>query len=209
MCTLRILLQIRLKGHKSLLIVTRETNLLGRIEDHRILLILSLHTSLTDAVDILNTRGLKIDEAALRTGLETARWRARFEIIAKDPTVIFDGAHNPQGIDVAVDSIKHYFDTRVVIFTGVLKDKDYRYIASRLSEVALEVFTITPDNPRALTAEEYAAVLTEQGVAATPCDSIGEALERGRAAARESGVPMCCLGSLYTYVDVINSLKGE
>lgn len=164
----------------------------------------------TDAVDILNGRGIKISEDALREGLLAARWRARFEIIGNEPQIIFDGAHNPQGIDAAVESIKHYFgNERVIIFTGVLRDKDYKYIASRLCEVASSVFTITPDNPRALSAEEYAETIGALGVSATPCASIAEALGKAADAARREGRTLCCLGSLYTYVDVINCLKGE
>ena len=161
----------------------------------------------TDAVDVLRARGLKISESALREGLLDARWRARFEILRTEPTVIFDGAHNPQGIDAAVDSIKQYYkDERIVIMTGVLKDKDYQYIASRLATVARRVFTITPDNPRALDAEEYARVISALGVEATPCESIGEALKLGMESAVRENTVMCCLGSLYTYSDVVKLL---
>ena len=162
-----------------------------------------------DAVDILNRRGLSIDEQALREGLARARWRARFEVIAEDPTVIFDGAHNPQGIDAAVSSIKHYFpDRRVAVLTGVLRDKDYHVIAERISEVADRAFTITPDNPRALTAEEYAEELSHFGITATPTVGVGEALRLGMEYAAEQGTALCCLGSLYTYVEVIDALRG-
>ena len=61
-----------------------------------------------DAVDILRRGGIVIDEESVRVGLENAKWHARFEIIARDPLVIFDGAHNPQGIDAAVKSILKY-----------------------------------------------------------------------------------------------------
>lgn len=161
-----------------------------------------------DAVDILRGRGLEISEDALYRGLSSASWRARFEIISTEPTVIFDGAHNPQGIDVAVESIKHYYgDGRVAILTGVLADKDYGYIARRISEVASAAFTISPDNPRALPADKYAELLSEQGVVSTPCGSIREALEAGMEYALKNGVTLCCLGSLYTYVDVIRALE--
>ena len=163
----------------------------------------------TDAVDILNGRGLQISEEALRTGLGRACWRARFEIIHREPTVIFDGAHNPQGIDVAVESVKHYYgQTPVAILTGVLADKDYGYIARRISLVACAAFTITPDNPRALTADKYAELLSGLGVPATPCTSMDEALATGMNYALEHGVALCCLGSLYTYVDVMHALEN-
>ena len=103
------------------------------------------------AVDVLKNEGLNIPESAVRNGLEKATWSARFEIISKDPLIIFDGAHNPQGIDSAVESVERYFgDQKVYVLTGVLKDKDYAYIASRLAHIGERAFVLTPDNPRAL-----------------------------------------------------------
>lgn len=160
-----------------------------------------------DAVKLLRQRGLSIPDSAVKAGLENAKWRARFEIIEREPLVIFDGAHNAQGIRAAVDSIKAYFgDKKICVFTGVLKDKDYNAIAKTLSEVADTAFTITPDNPRSLSAEEYAEVLRKVGINATPCESVKEALALGKAAADKKGTALCCLGSLYTYVEVINAL---
>ena len=152
--------------------------------------------------------GLRIDHPHVINGLAKAKWHARFEKINEAPLVIFDGAHNPEGIDAAVASIKHYFgEQKVVIFTGVLSDKDYRAIAKRLSEVADYAFTITPDNKRALSAADFAAVLKEYGVKATPCENVGEALALGKKNAEKQSTALCCLGSLYTYVEVISELE--
>lgn len=160
-----------------------------------------------DALDILREKGVKISEEAVRTGLDRTKWAARFEIIHRDPLVIFDGAHNPQGIAAAVRSIKQYFDKKVVIFTGVLKDKDYRQIAASISEVGLKAYTVTPENPRALSAEEYARVLAEYGVPSTPEGSVDEAIKAALFSAKEMGTALCCLGSLYTYEKVAEAIK--
>ena len=163
-----------------------------------------------EAVDILRSQGIKISDEAVSEGLLAARWRARFEIIAREPTVIFDGAHNPEGIEAAVESIKHYYKgTRVTVMTGMLRDKDYRAVAKKLSEIAECAYTITPDNPRALTAADFAEVLSEYGIKATPCDSIEDALTQGKAYAAKRGTALCCLGSLYTYTDVIKIIESE
>jgi dihydrofolate synthase/folylpolyglutamate synthase len=152
------------------------------------------------AVGLLRTRDLAMPEAAVREGLLAARWPARFEILSHEPLVIFDGAHNPQGIDAAVATIAHYFgDEKVYIMTGVLKDKDYRYIASRLATVASRAFVLTPENPRALDGEEYASILQELGVPSTAYPTIGETYETAKAVARADGKPLLILGSLYTY----------
>ena len=161
-----------------------------------------------EAVKILNQRGLRISDKALLDGLFAARWRARFEIIGKDPTVIFDGAHNPEGIAAAVESIKHYFkDKKLVLVSGVLSDKDYNKIADSMAEVLSHAYTITPDNPRALSADGFADVLCSRGIIATATAGISEALALGRKKADELGTALCCLGSLYTYVDVINEIN--
>ncbi len=160
-----------------------------------------------DAVEILRDEGIKISEDAIKAGLASAIWPARFEIIHRDPLVIFDGAHNPQGIKAAVGSIKKYFNDKVVVFTGVLADKDCRYIAESISEIAHRAVTITPSNPRALTAEDYADLLGKFGVDATPCKNTEEAIMLGASLARTEGCALCCLGSLYTYQSVMDAIS--
>ena len=83
--------------------------------------------------------------------------------------------------------------------TGVLQDKDYHTIARRLSEIASRAFVMTPDNPRALPAEDYAALLSTLGVKSEPYRSVKEAFATAKKSAKRDGVPLVCLGSLYTY----------
>lgn len=178
-----------------------EISLLGTYQPKNAALVL-------DCIDILRTRGVKISEEAVRHGLLEARWPARFEVICSSPTVIFDGAHNAEGIAAAVDSIKHYFGReRVVICTGVLADKDYREIAKRISEISDCAYTIAPDNPRALSAEDFASVLGEWGVLAIPTSGIDEAIPKAVASALERGTALCVLGSLYTYRGVTDTIR--
>lgn len=159
------------------------------------------------ALEILKTKGFTVADDAIRAGLLAARWPARFEIISRDPLIIFDGAHNPEGIETAVASIKRYFgDRKVCILTGVMKDKDYNYIAGKFAEIADRAFTITPDNPRALPAEEYAKVLEGVGIKATSYSSVPAALEDAKKYAKETDTALLCLGSLYMYCEVIQTI---
>ncbi len=178
-----------------------EISLLGLYQPRNAALVL-------EGIEILKKQGLNIPDEAIREGLVSAKWRARFEIIGREPTVIFDGAHNPEGICAAVESIKRYFGSRkLVLVSGVLKDKDYNAIADSMSEVISDAFTITPDNPRALSAADFAKVLCGKGVKAEETENIGEALRLGKERAKELKTALCCLGSLYTYVEVINEIN--
>ncbi len=176
-------------------------NLLGLYQPRNAAIVL-------EATDALTRCGISVSEGAVMTGLENAVWHARFEIINHLPTVIFDGAHNPEGIASATESITHYFGDRgVIVISGVLADKDYNFIAKKIARVASCVYTITPDNPRALSGERYAAVLMSCGVSAEPKASISDALTAAVNLADTAGTPIVCLGSLYTYAEVTEKIK--
>ncbi|MBQ3055917.1 MAG: bifunctional folylpolyglutamate synthase/dihydrofolate synthase, partial [Clostridia bacterium] len=102
---------------------------------------------------VLPTRGISVDEDTLREGLAKVKWRGRFERVSQKPLIICDGAHNPEGIAAAAEGIRTYFpDQKVLLLTAVMADKDYRGMVEVLSPLAEEVFTLTPNNPRALSA---------------------------------------------------------
>ena len=160
------------------------------------------------AIDLLRRMDVLIDEDAVVQGLSSVAWPARFEIIRRDPLVIFDGGHNPEGVDSAVESIRAYFgENKVGIVTGVMADKDYTYMASRIASVAQTVFCLTPDNPRALPAPDYAAVFQGLGIAATAARTVEEAVTQALAWAEQTGTPVVCLGSLYMYGEVQHILN--
>jgi len=183
-----------------------ELSLLGTYQTRNAMTVL-------DTVDRLKSLGLEIPEEAVRRGMASARWKARFEILSKNPTVIYDGAHNPEGIGVAVDSIKRYYGgSRVTVISGVLRDKDYRAVAKMIAEVADKVYTITPDSPRALSAEEYRDIFAELGVTAEPMPSVTEAVAAGYERALSASSPLFSLGSLYTYrefTDALSSVRNK
>ena len=159
------------------------------------------------AIDVLRSIGVEIGDEAIKSGLASVVWHARFEIINKEPLIIADGGHNPEGIDGAVASVKRYFTERVGIVTGVMADKDYKYMASRIADVAEKVFCLTPDNPRALSAADYAEVFADLGVEAVSCQSVAEAVDSAMKWARENKKPVICLGSLYMYGEIRKCIK--
>ena len=145
----------------------------------------------------------------MRRGIARVKWPGRFEKLCESPLIISDGAHNPEGIAAAAKGIKTYFpDTRVLLLTAVMADKDYHGMVKTLAPLAAEVFTLTPDNPRALPADDFAAVWREQGVHATGFSTVEEAVRAAVETARERGLPLFSLGSLYMYAEVTEALEA-
>ena len=157
------------------------------------------------AVELLNSRGiLNVPESAVRQGFSSVRWMARFEKLRDgEPTVIFDGAHNPQGIKHAVKSIEIYFpNQKVNVLSGVMEDKDYDGIIEGMKPIAARVFTVTPSNPRALSAQRYAEVIRSHGIPAASFESVDAGLAAAIAESRVAKTPLFCLGSLYLYGEI-------
>lgn len=161
------------------------------------------------ALRILETEyGINGTEEQLRRGLEATVWPARFELLQKDPIVICDGGHNPNGVTAAVKSIQAYFpEQKVNVLSGVMTDKDYDEMIEALKPITRHAYAVRPENPRALPADRYAAQLASHKIPATPFDSIENAVRTAVEDSRRAGVPLICLGSLYLYSSVVEALE--
>src|SRR3712207_4709308 len=76
--------------------------------------------------------------------------------ISKEPLVILDGAHNPDGVRELVKIVKqHYQKKEVAILTSILKDKDVKPMLELMTEISDDILlTSLKENPRGSTAEE-------------------------------------------------------
>lgn len=163
-----------------------------------------------DAIDVLKENGTDIPESAVRNGLLNAVWPARFELLREDPITIFDGGHNPNGIDALLRSLRTVFPgQRFVLLTGVMRDKDHSKMIAELAPVTIRAFTFTPDNPRAMCAEDYAAEFTAVGIDAFPCSSAADGLQKASDAAKDFGIPLIICGSLYSYAAIRDALDSD
>ena len=172
-----------------------------------------------DTIDLLKSRGWSVSEEAIREGLRAASWPGRFEIVCEEPLILFDGGHNVSGMDALAQALNDRYPSHVrIVLTGVLADKDHEAMAKRLVSFADEVITITPSNPRALPALDYARELQElEGddvrahsiVAASDIVSgVRCALERYHASRAAHDSPLICVcGSLYLLGSVMEVLR--
>ncbi|MBR3487168.1 MAG: folate family ECF transporter S component [Clostridia bacterium] len=159
------------------------------------------------AVEMLREEGLNISNEAIAIGLSNAKWHARFEVVSRDPLVIFDGSHNPDGVRLAAQSIADFVKGgRAVLLMGVMADKDYAKYPEMLRLAAAKVYTVKPANPRALAAEELAEVFRNAGIPAEAGETFEEGVRAAYDYARMHGLPLVGLGTLYMYKDFIEAL---
>ncbi|MBQ8255229.1 MAG: bifunctional folylpolyglutamate synthase/dihydrofolate synthase [Clostridia bacterium] len=165
--------------------------------------------NVVEAVEILRREGYKISDKNLREGLKETEWKGRFERLRDYPPVFFDGGHNEEGVTAAVRTVKECFGKKKInLISGVLKDKDYEVIASKIAEISDTVYTVTPDSPRALNAKDYADVFKRNGKNAVANESFAEAVNKAYSKSLKSGTPILCVGSLYSYPDFKKALSA-
>lgn len=160
------------------------------------------------AVEILRQYGLDIPDSCVKSGLESTKWHGRFELISENPVIIFDGAHNPDGIKQASESIEKYFkNQKIALLTGVMADKDYRLYPELLGKYISCAFTVTPDNPRALNSTFLADAFLNKNIPAVFFDDLNDGIKSAIDYAVKNNIPLIALGSLYLYKDFIKILN--
>lgn len=142
--------------------------------------------------------GYDISDDAILQGLADARMPARIEVLRRHPLLLLDGCHNPDGAKMLAATLTRAdFEENLVGVLGVLADKDYKDMLSDLAPCFAKVYTVTPNCPRALSAEELqkeARFHTD----AEAADSVADAIRKAVDYADENnlaGVVVC--GSLY------------
>ena len=151
-----------------------------------------------EGCDVLRDKGFHITEEDLREGLRDAYWPGRMELLRKDPVVIVDGAHNPQGVEALCESLEQLFPGEKFTFVlGVLADKDYSGDIAIAAPHAKRFYTVTPPSYRALSGDALADEIRKHAdVPVTACADIPGALDAVLAEAAPDD-RIVIFGSLY------------
>ncbi len=100
-----------------------------------------------------------LDVDIVREGFASADSSGRLHAVRLDPTVLVDSAHNPHGARALAAAIHDSFTfDRLIGVVGLLSDKDAHGVLEALEPVLDELIVTTPASPRALPADDLAAV---------------------------------------------------
>lgn len=161
-----------------------------------------------EVIDALGELGYPVTEEALRRGLEQTEWAGRFTVIEEEPLFLVDGAHNRDAADRLLETLKLYVpEKRKIFIIGVLGDKEYDYMMSRLAPEAERIVTVmTPDNQRALPAEELAEAVRKYNPNVEAAENIPEAVKKAKGYAGGDGMVLA-FGSLSYLGDLIRAVR--
>ncbi|MBW3575615.1 MAG: bifunctional folylpolyglutamate synthase/dihydrofolate synthase [Actinobacteria bacterium] len=142
--------------------------------------------------------GRPVDDDVLREGLAGVAVPGRFEVVGRQPLVVLDGAHNPDGCRAAARTLDDFsFAGGPVLVVGMNRGRSATEMLAALGvERARLVVACSVDWPRALPAEEVAVAARRLGAEAEAVPDVPEALRRALGVATSDDAVLVT-GSLY------------
>jgi dihydrofolate synthase/folylpolyglutamate synthase len=98
----------------------------------------------------MRSHGYRVDESALRAGIENVEWPGRLEQLSACPVVIADGAHNPEGwrmLKKAISACPKY--KKRIFILGAMADKAIDAMLKILTTDAYAIIVCKPKIDRA------------------------------------------------------------
>ena len=148
-----------------------------------------------ETLGLLRREGFDMPESAVHEGLK-AVIPARLQILSREPLIIVDGGHNPQGVGALAAALETLpCKKRAVI--GMLCDKDSAEAAKLIAGCAERFVCVEGFAPNARPAAELAELLRESGAEAVPSELSPEDTVKRELEALPDGEALVICGSLY------------
>ena len=151
------------------------------------------------AIKTLQTVYPKMPYECIYNGIASATLAARCELLSKEPFVLLDGSHNPNGTGALAVLLEQNGIYNAVGVLGFMADKDVSDALSKVIKHFKKVYTVTVNsNPRAMSAKALAKLCETLCVKAEAVNSYNEAIEK----ALGSNAKVVLFGSLYLAGDI-------
>ncbi len=191
---------IQLVHKGKMLIDTYQLDLLGKYQSKNLIGVLML-------CDVLIDMGYSLDTQLIKQGLqqvrETTGIKARFEIVSTAPTIIYDVAHNAEGLQLVMRQIQSMRFNKLHIICGFVADKNIEKALSTFTPNANYYFT-QAQIPRALNYEQLAEIAKKINLYGMALPNVNIALNTAKQSAQEEDIILVC-GSFFVIAEINNS----
>ena len=173
-----------------------KTSMLGKIQGENIALSISV-------IENLQMNGVYIPDESIVDGIVKTVNIGRMEILAHDPIILLDGAHNPASMEMLVKSLKNDFDyDKMILVLGILSDKDIESILSKIVPLADSIVVTKSSNERACEPSELKKMIGKIGYKNEIFvkNQISDAIEYAKSISKKDDL-ICVTGSLFTVGD--------
>jgi dihydrofolate synthase/folylpolyglutamate synthase len=166
------------------------------------------HNAAAGIVAVEALTGHELDDDALREGLAATTVPGRLEVVARNPLLILDGAHNPAGAEALAEAMPETFTwERLHLVIAVSANKDIAGVVAPLAELADVAYPTRNDSVRSADELVVAKILAEAGVTVRVGESVSASIAEARAAADARDL-ILVTGSFFTVADARRALES-
>ncbi len=153
-------------------------------------------------VEALHDRGVHVTLDEIKRGILNTRWPGRLDFVSREPLMIFDGSHNPDGVSTTARILTQLRVTPLTFVLGCMDDKDAKGIVKSIAPIAAKIICTQAKYKRALSARALAEIVRLEYSGPTEVEEVGEkAFEMGLNPIIGKGE--CVIGSLYLIGEAI------
>ncbi len=107
--------------------------------------------AMTTLIEMYERGMMTLDFNKMVDAIEQTTWTGRIEKIQDQPTIILDGAHNKESIDVLVETMKAYYpDRRIDVLFSAISGKPIGSMLMALEDIAATFYVTEFEFPKAL-----------------------------------------------------------
>jgi len=158
------------------------------------------------AYTALKSSRIAISDEAIRDGFSQVKWHARFEVVRREPPVIFDSAHNQDSFAKLRDALDEYFPGRqVYLIFGASEDKNIPGMFAEMKPKIRKLIVTRADHPRALQPEEIIRLADQAGLESEAMSPVESAFRRALELSEKDGSIVLSAGSMFVTAEVMQA----
>ncbi len=102
---------------------------------------------------------LIVDDEYLEAGLKETKWPGRLEMVSREPRILIDGAHNPEGMEALSRALKNVYKfDRLNVMMAMMPNKNHEHSLRHILPLVDTLVITEPDFHKKMNADELAAV---------------------------------------------------
>lgn len=106
-----------------------------------------------------NYMAFVIDDEKLLLGMQNAAWPGRLEMVCREPRILLDGAHNPEGMETLVQALRDtYRYEKLHVMMGMLSTKHHHDALRHILPLADTVIFTEPNYRKKMDADQLAHI---------------------------------------------------
>lgn len=159
-----------------------------------------------EACRYLRKKGFDISDENIKRTIENTQVKARLQLVSRDPDILVDGGHNPDGIKNLAELL-YLWHCPVYAIMGMVDTKDYKEGLALIAKHSRKMFTVSGFASNAVDARKLAEIAGEY-TNAEACSSLDQAVEQAKKLTLENDGIMVVCGSLYLASQYLNNYEN-